>query len=199
MAGAVVVTRNFRHLATEERRAYRSILNQLARAGETRDFGVLYMIEQRADLSGQVKIGITSQTGLPGRAAANQTGSPYEQRVVTLCMFESREAAALVERQLKARHHAPSSPLRTEWIGRSRHDLVVDVLDIAHSLHIDQQLINSDRERVTPIGRIPDRNFYGVLLLDIENGAFSRYSFPTQQSGATQPWWEVLLPWPFRR
>jgi hypothetical protein len=175
MAYSIVVSRNLRRLESDERGAYRQALRVLAQAGEIVDFGVLYFIEQISDSSGQVKVGVTSQTGLPNRASVNQTGSPYEQRVVTLCVFQSRDVAAIVERHLKAKHREARSQGGTEWIGLSRHDLAADVSAIAYELHINQMLMNADPKRVAAIYPDTTHHFYGVILLDIVEGEICRY------------------------
>jgi len=105
----------------------------------------------------------------------NQTGSPYEQRVVTLCVFQSRDVASIVERQLKTRHREARSQGGTEWIGRSRHDIIADVSAIASELHINQTLVNADRNRVLGIDPTMARHFYGLILLDIVEGEICRY------------------------
>lgn len=155
--------------------------------------GALYMIEQVADASGRVKIGITSQTGLPGRASTNQTGSPYEQRVVTLCIFYDREAAKDVEQEVKRRRRASVRRGGTEWVGASRHELVGDVCPIARELQRAQLLANANRGTVVVLDAPRARRFYGVVLLDIVDGELVDYREESVSPPPDAPPSEVTL------
>lgn len=108
-----------------------------------------------------------------GRRTANlQTGDPYHQRVVSLCMFYNRDVAATVESALKREYqfgglHAQGG---TEWHIAPREQIVADIRRISHRLEIDQIRVNASGREVEYLGATLSTNFYGLLTFTIRNG-----------------------------
>jgi hypothetical protein len=107
---------------------------------------------------------------------------------VTLCLFYSRDAAAVVERSLKDRHAPHRAQGGTEWFDVPREELRKDIVAIAHGLAISQMKAN--RTGVQFFRPELSRYFYGLLVLDIVAGEIRhpRDATPYQQIQNAADW-----------
>jgi hypothetical protein len=99
LAPSVITSRRDR-LSRDEKDEHDRCLSILSRAGSITQFGCVYVIE-RVGSPEYYKAGLTSLDNVDTRMGNLQTGDPNPQRLVSLCMFYSREVAAIVERGLK--------------------------------------------------------------------------------------------------
>ena len=99
LAPSVITSRRDR-LSRDEKDEYDRCLSVLSRAGAITPFGCLYVIERVGDPA-YYKAGKTSLDNLHNRRRNLQTGDPLPQRIVSLCMYYSREVAGIVETGLK--------------------------------------------------------------------------------------------------
>jgi hypothetical protein len=111
--------------------------------------------------------------GVGGRAFGNQTGSPYAQRIVSLCLFYDRVVAERVEAELKRQYAGERSRGGTEWFDMSRGQVVRDVQRICHEMAHHQILSNS--AEVPFLHSSNATHFYGLLTFDIVEGEILQY------------------------
>jgi len=170
LAPSVVTSRRDR-LSRDEKDEYDRCLSVLSRAGSITPFGCLYVIERVGDPA-YYKAGKTSLDNLHNRRRNLQTGDPLPQRIVSLCMFYSREVAGIVETGLKHDYqrrglHAKGG---TEWYSVARNEIVADIRRVSHELALQQIMTNADGSRVDFINETLRMNFYGLLIFEIMNG-----------------------------
>lgn len=167
------ITRRFDRLRADEKSSYRSCLDALQRAGKITNFGCLYVIDQINDSQPFVKTGATTLKRIGDRATEIQTGSPYSQRVVSLCLFYDRGIAIRVESALKSHYAGSRSQGGTEWFNVSRSQVMRDIWRICHDLARNQILANANE--IPFIDPALSTNFYGLLTFDIVDGQIRHY------------------------
>ena len=160
----VKVTHRYHLLRAPEKQHHDVCLDLIAKAGDTTRFGTLYLIDD----DHMIKVGVADQHQIANRHGNLQTGNPRPLRVVTLCFFYSREAALVVETELKRRHAPRRAGGGSEWFDVPREELRKDVIDTAHELALNQMRAAAGGAAL--IRRELADYFYGLLMFDISDG-----------------------------